>query len=70
MTKVALAPFQMRVVEEREALEDKLAKLTAFIFSNPLFKDLPADEQFRLRLQQLTMNQYREILNERIANFQ
>ena len=60
--------FQKRVVEEKEALDDKLTRLVPFIGSET-FNGLPEDEQKRLRRQEMLMELYSDILAERIANF-
>lgn len=61
--------FQQRVVDEREALDDKLNKLCKFLTSD-LFKSLPIEEQDRLRRQHRTMDTYSKILGERIVAFE
>jgi len=60
--------FQLRVVEERQSLDEKRAKLAVFI-NGDLFKSLPLDEQDRLRRQIDVMDAYSQILNERISEF-
>lgn len=62
------APHQLRVIQERKDLGDKLDKLRAFI-GQDLFKTLPVDEQDRLKQQFDFMNSYYGILNKRIAAF-
>lgn len=66
---MALTDFQERVVTERKELYEKCEKLNAFIANSPIYKTLPVDEQVRLRMQLLVMNQYETILAERIAEF-
>ncbi len=63
-----MTDFQERVIAERKELYEKCEKLNAFI-PGPIFKSLPVDEQVRLRMQLLVMNQYAAILAERIAEF-
>jgi hypothetical protein len=63
-----MEPFQQRVVEERRELYDKCEKLNAFI-PTQMFQQLPIAEQVRMRMQLLIMNQYAQILAERIAEF-
>lgn len=60
--------YQLRVMEEQLALNDKLGKLEAF-FSTELFKKLSLEEQCRLHRQSLAMEQYSDILEERIKAF-
>jgi hypothetical protein len=64
-----MTDFHERVVAERKELYDKCEKLNAFIAGSPIYKTLPVDEQVRLRMQLLAMNQYATILAERIAEF-
>ena len=59
----ALAPHQQRVVDE------KIALLTQFITSSPVFGGLPLDERGRLKRQRLVMIEYSDILGERIEEF-
>lgn len=65
-----LAPHQQRVVQEKEELDEKLSKLSAFIDS-PNFAITVKDENeiARLVCQEEIMKDYSEILAERIAAF-
>lgn len=63
-----LAPHQQRVVTERDELAERLSKLFAF-FQSPVFADLPAAEQARLRSQARFMDGYLAVLGERIEAF-
>ena len=65
-----LAPHQQRVVQEKEELDEKLSKLSAFIDS-PNFTITVKDENESARLvcQEEIMKDYSEILAERIAAF-
>lgn len=63
------APHQQRVIDEKNALDDKATKLSAFIGKNPLFEKLDAAEQERLKIQNDLMWQYSEVLGQRIAAF-
>lgn len=60
--------FQQRVVSEKEELDHKIEKLTAFIRSEKM-KSLPVAEQIRLDNQLHHMNQYSLILGNRINKF-
>jgi hypothetical protein len=62
--------FQWRVVDEKKQLDDKLFWLYALIDS-PLsdFSKLPKDEQKRLKKQSKLMQEYSDVLGERIAAF-
>lgn len=63
-----LQPHQQRVVEEKAALDEKIAKLAAF-GRTATFAALPADEQGRLNRQHSLMEQYSAVLGERIEAF-
>ncbi len=64
----ALLPHQLRVVEEKTALDEKLYKLAAFA-NTPTFAALDKAEQDRLVRQSYAMRSYSEVLAERIAAF-
>lgn len=63
-----MLPHQERVVTEQKELAEKLEKLTAFTLT-PTFAALPAAEQERLNRQHSIMEQYVNVLGERIAAF-
>ncbi len=65
-----LSPHQQRVVQEKIELDEKLTKLSAFI-SSPNFTEIVGDidEIARLVCQEEIMEDYSEILAERIAAF-
>lgn len=65
-----LAAFQGRVVAEKAELDEKIARLNAFLGS-PNFKAVVADglEQSRLHRQFDVMQEYSNILGWRIAAF-
>lgn len=65
---MALAPHQQRVVTEREELDEKITKLTAFTDTD-IFRSLDKAEQERLERQLSHMNAYSDVLGERIGNF-
>ena len=60
--------YQLRVIDERESLIEKIDKLGPFIGS-PTWEKLPSDEQGRLQRQLDIMHSYVEVLDERIQNF-
>ena len=60
---------QDRVRAEKVELDERLAKLDAFILDNPMFRQLPEAEQQRLNKQSLVMAQYSNVLDERIEAF-
>lgn len=62
-------PYQQRVVEEKESLDENLAKLCFFIDTNPTFKTLRQEEQELLVEQSDVMLHLSEILRERILLF-
>lgn len=63
-----MQPFQQRVVDESWELVEKILKLSNFI-DTETFLTLPEDEQLRLKKQLDIMNQYSDILCERIYHF-
>jgi hypothetical protein len=68
MKEKKMKPYQRRVVNEKKALELKRDRLSTFI-AGSFFPQLPADEQFRLLLQDDAMSMYSDILAERILHF-
>lgn len=64
-----LQPHQQRVVDEKNELSERLAKLLAF-FQGPIFPTLGEAERSRLRNQARFMDGYAAVLEERIAAFQ
>ena len=63
-----MQPHQERVVAEKTELDDKLTKLKSFE-AGPIYRSLPEDEQKRLSSQADVMQQYSDILGQRIAAF-
>ena len=59
---------QRRVIDEKSALDDKLAKLTAF-FDTDLFAGLDDAEKQQLNRQADVMKVYSDLLAARIATF-
>lgn len=64
-----LLPHQQRVVDEKDEVSDRLAKLLAF-FHGPIFPALDEAEHSRLRNQARFMDGYAAVLEERIAAFE
>lgn len=68
-----LWPHEQRVVEEKTALDERIAKLTAFIDSladpGSVFAKLSSKERGRLYRQHVAMVTYSQVLAERIAGF-
>jgi len=63
-----MLPHQERVVKEKEELDERLRKLKAF-FNTPLYQTISHDETVRLRNQADVMQEYSDILTERINHF-
>ncbi len=63
-----MTDWQKRVVDEKEALDEKRVKLLAFIQSEASAKVEP-DERLRLVAQLHFMDGYSQVLANRIANF-
>ena len=70
MTEKTYAPHQQRVIEEKRELDEKIQKLTAFIYSEK-FVSIVSDDDERIRLlqQDEVMRQYSRVLCNRIASF-
>ena len=64
-----MQPHEDRVVAELKELTEKLVKLRQFITSSSIFRELPADEQARLKTQEFLMSVYWRLLGDRIENF-
>ena len=64
-----MLPHQQRVVDEKNELDTKAKALSNFIGLNPVFADIDAEEQERLKEQCEIMWEYSEILGKRIAAF-
>lgn len=60
--------FQQRVIDEKNELDERLQKLVAFI-AKPAFEDLPPDERQRMIRQRRIMQDYSDVLGERIKCF-
>ena len=60
--------YQQRVVDEKSALDEKIEKLKAFA-TTKVFADLLTAEQVRMLRQRVAMQEYSDILSERIAAF-
>jgi hypothetical protein len=64
-----MEPHEERVVAEQKELAGKLIRLRQFIASSSIFRELPADEQARLKTQEFHMSMYWRVLGDRIDNF-
>jgi hypothetical protein len=60
--------YQQRVVDEKSALDEKIEKLKAFS-TTKVFADLLTAEQVRMLRQRAAMQEYSDILGERVAAF-
>jgi hypothetical protein len=67
-TAPGLQPHQQRVVAEKAELDERLAKLRGFL-TGDVIKTLGEAEQMRLTTQASCMQEYSDILAERIAAF-
>ncbi len=65
-----LQPHQIRVVKERDELDEKIAKLSDFIMNSDLFQTLQHEEKDRLERQLYIMVAYHNVLEERIGAFE
>lgn len=63
-----MAPHQQRVVDEKTELDEKLQRLRDF-FGGAIYPNLSEEERDRLNRQAGVMQQYSDILGERIAAF-
>lgn len=64
-----LQPHEVRVVEERTELVDKISKLHKFM-SSPVYETLPERTQELLLQQEKSMKEYSDILLKRINGFE
>lgn len=63
-----MQPYQQRVVEEAEQLDERIDKLFAFT-EHPNFQLVPEDERDRMYRQLDAMRLYSLVLHERIEAF-
>lgn len=63
-----MLPHQQRVIDEKTALDEKIAKLTSFL-STQTFADLHPIDKAMLKRQLLVMTEYSQILFDRINRF-
>lgn len=66
--KNKMEAYQERVVEEKRELDEKLAKLLAFI-DTERFAALSVEEQMRMNIQRSIMACYNQVLGQRIEAF-
>lgn len=69
MEEKKLEPYQQRVVDERDALNENIVKLDSFIKSNTIFKKLPRDIQTVRNMQLKAMQTYSMSLDFVIEHF-
>ncbi len=62
-----IAPFEQRVVDERNELEEKLSRLLSFLQNKG--DSVSDQENARMNIQVIAMGRYLEALNERIGAF-
>lgn len=65
---MSLEPYQIRVIQEKQELDQKLEKLTTYLESRH-FAELPFDDKWLLREQRDVMKAYSRILGSRIQKF-
>lgn len=65
---MTMQPHQVRVVEEKAELDEKLTKLTDFL-TTEFCLSLPFKERGRLKQQHSVMTEYSSVLGERISAF-
>lgn len=63
-TRTRLTPWQLRVVAEKEELDQRAERLNAFLATSP---DVDADELGRLKTQSAILDAYTAVLAARIA---
>ena len=61
--------YQKRILCEKEDLDDKLFRLTAFLCEGNCEREVGKAEFIRLHNQVVAMKRYSDVLGERIANF-
>lgn len=65
-----LAPYQQRVIDEKNALDANIGKLADFIVLSAAYKQLGSAEKGRLHRQHTHMLAYSGVLLERIEAFE
>lgn len=63
-----MTPHEQRVIDEKAALDEKIAKLAAF-FPTTIYDSLCRRDQDLMREQYSAMMNYSDILGNRIARF-
>lgn len=63
-----MAPYQERVIAERDDLQQKIEALERFTGTDQM-RSLSLKDQYRLVRQLNHMRSYRDVLNERIEDF-
>ncbi len=61
--------YQTRVIDEKSELDNRCAKLKAFIEEKGIYSELPATDQNLMAEQLQVMTRYSEILSLRIQDF-
>lgn len=64
-----MEPHEQRVVDEKQALDEKILKLYSFIASSPIFNGLDKHDRDILRNQYAAMARYSNLLGQRILRF-
>lgn len=63
-----MSPHEQRVIDEKNALDEKLIKLSAFVRTEEFYA-LDTEDRQLLRRQREVMLDYSDILGDRIARF-
>lgn len=64
-----MQPYQLRVIQEKTELDIKIKALAAFTKQESFEAAVPMPEQRRMFRQLVAMQEYSQILGERIAAF-
>ena len=64
-----MLPHEERVVAERKELDGKIMKLNTFIIESKIFQELLEDDKDLLESQRVVMEDYSNILRQRIERF-
>lgn len=64
-----MQPHEQRVVDEKQALSEKMIALVQFINASPIFAGLNAKDRELLRQQRDAMMDYHQVLEARIERF-
>lgn len=63
-----MMPFLDRMIIEKSDLDAKIANLRSFLADPELCADVTFNQHFMMAVQKVTMDQYSQILGDRIAD--